>query len=51
MLQSLESRIHTAAFKDVQTDKGFKRAGDIGLSFSREGTLQFDDKKIHCSFK
>ncbi len=48
MLQSLEGRIHSAVFKDVLTDKGYLRAGDIGLSFSREGLLQFDDKKFEA---
>lgn len=46
MLQSLESRIHSAVFKDVLTDKGYLRAGDLGLSFNRNGTLEFDDKKF-----
>lgn len=48
MLQSLEGRIHSAVFKDVMTDKGYMRAGDIGLSFSRDGLLQFDDKKFEA---
>lgn len=46
MLQSLEGRIHTAVFKDVMTDKGYMRAGDIGLSFNRAGVLEFDEKKF-----
>ncbi|MBC7429709.1 MAG: flagellar filament capping protein FliD [Bacteriovorax sp.] len=46
MLQSLEGRIRSAVFKDVMTDKGYKRAADIGLRFSREGVLEFDDKKF-----
>lgn len=46
MLQSLEGRIHSAVFKDVMTDKGYMRAGDLGLSFTREGLMQFDDKKF-----
>ncbi|MBC7714118.1 MAG: flagellar filament capping protein FliD [Rhizobacter sp.] len=46
MLQSLEGRIRSAVFKDVITDKGYKRAADIGLRFSREGVLEFDDKKF-----
>ncbi len=46
MLQSLEGRIHTAVFKDVLTDKGYKRAGDLGLRFTRDGALEFDDKKF-----
>lgn len=46
MLQSLEGRIHTAVFKDVLTDKGYRRAGDLGLRFTRNGALEFDDKKF-----
>jgi flagellar hook-associated protein 2 len=46
MLQSLEGRIRSAIFKDVMTDKGYKRAGDIGLRFDRQGALEFDDKKF-----
>lgn len=46
MLQSLEGRIHSAVFKDVLTDKGYRRAGDLGLRFNRQGLLEFDDKKF-----
>lgn len=46
MLQSLEGRIHAAVFKDVQTDTGFHRVGELGLSFSRDGVLEFDQKKF-----
>ncbi len=46
MLQSLEGRIHAAVFKDVQTDTGFHRVGELGLTFSREGMLEFDQKKF-----
>lgn len=48
MLQSLEGRIHTAVFKDVLTDKGYRRAGDLGLRFNRAGALEFDDKKFEA---
>lgn len=46
MLQSLQGRIHTAVFKDVMTDKGYMRAADIGVSFNREGMIEFDQKKF-----
>ncbi len=46
MLQSLESRIHTAVFKDVMTGTGFHRVGELGLSFNRDGSLEFDPKKF-----
>lgn len=48
MLQSLEGRIHTAVFKDVMTDNGLHRVGELGLSFNREGTLEFDQKKFQA---
>ncbi len=46
MLQSLEGRIHAAVFKDVMTDSGYHRVGELGLSFSRDGLLEFDQKKF-----
>ena len=46
MLQSLEGRIHSAVFKDVFTDKGYKRAGDLGMSFNRQGMMDFDENKF-----
>ncbi len=46
MLQSLQGRIHSAVFKDVQTEKGFRRMSDIGLTFNREGLIDFDEKKF-----
>ncbi len=48
MLQSLQGRIHTAVFKDVKTDSGFHRVGELGLSFNREGLLDFDQKKFQA---
>ena len=48
MLQSLEGRIHSAVFKDVLTDKGYMRAGDIGMSFNRQGMMEFDEKKFQA---
>jgi flagellar hook-associated protein 2 len=48
MLQSLQGRIHTAVFKDVMTDSGFHRVGELGLSFSRDGSLEFDQKKFQA---
>ena len=46
MLQSLEGRIHSAVFKDVVTDTGLHRVGELGLTFDRGGTLEFDQKKF-----
>lgn len=48
MLQSLQGRIHAAVFKDVITDTGLHRVGELGLSFNREGTLDFDQKKFQA---
>ncbi|MGZ3787431.1 MAG: flagellar filament capping protein FliD [Bacteriovorax sp.] len=48
MLQSLQGRIHSAVFKDVQTDTGFHRASELGLTFNREGMLEFDQKKFQA---
>lgn len=48
MLQSLEGRIHAAVFKDVMTDSGLHRVGELGLSFNRAGTLEFDQKKFQA---
>ncbi len=46
VLQSLESRIRGAVFKDVLTEKGAMRVNDLGLVFGRDGQLQFDQKKF-----
>jgi flagellar hook-associated protein 2 len=48
MLQTLQSRIHSAVFKDIQTDVGFRRVGDLGISFNREGMIDFDSKKFQA---
>ena len=48
MLQSLEGRIHAAIFKDITTDTGLHRVGELGLSFNRGGTLEFDQKKFQA---
>jgi flagellar hook-associated protein 2 len=46
ILQTLESRIRASIFKDVQTDFGSRRIGDLGLTFQRDGSLSLDDKKL-----
>lgn len=48
MLQSLEGRIHSAVFKDVMTDTGLHRVGELGLTFNRAGTIEFDQKKFQA---
>lgn len=49
MLTTLQGRIHSAVFKDVQTDTGFHRVGELGLTFNREGMLDFDQKKFQAA--
>jgi len=41
-LQQLESRIRTAVFMQVNTTKGPKRLGDLGVTFQKDGALNFD---------
>lgn len=48
MLQSLQGRLHSAVFKDIETEAGFKRVSEIGLIFNREGMLEFDSKKFEA---
>ncbi len=46
ILQTLESRLRSVVFKSIKTDDGEKRVGDIGLTFQRDGSLLFDNKKF-----
>ncbi len=46
ILQTLESRLRSALFKNILTEDGFKRAGDIGITFQRDGLLKLDTKKF-----
>jgi len=45
-LQTLESRIRGAIFKNIKTDFGNKRIGDLGLSFQKTGLLKLDPDKF-----
>lgn len=49
MLTTLQGRIHSAVFKDVQTDTGYHRVSELGLTFNREGMLDFDQKKFQAA--
>lgn len=49
MLTTLQGRIHSAVFKDVQTDTGYHRVSELGLTFNREGMLDFDQKKFSAA--
>jgi flagellar hook-associated protein 2 len=49
MLQSLQSRIHAAVFKDVNTESGYHRVAELGMSFNRDGLIEFDQKKFQAA--
>jgi flagellar hook-associated protein 2 len=46
LLQNLESRIRSVVFKDIKTNSGFKRIGDLGIVFNRSGLLEVDQQKF-----
>ncbi len=46
VLQSLESRLRSAVFKDVKTSFGSRRVANLGVSFQRDGLLKFDQDKF-----
>jgi len=46
LLQTIEGRIRGIVFKDVETSSGYKRVGDIGLAFQRDGSLKFEPQKF-----
>jgi flagellar hook-associated protein 2 len=50
-LQTLESRIRGAIFKNIKTDFGNKRIGDLGLTFQRSGLLKLDSEKFESALK
>lgn len=47
-LQQIESRIRSAVFSTIQTDKGPMRIGDLGLTFQRDGLLKLDQSKLEA---
>ncbi len=51
ILQTIEGRIRSAVFKDIKTDKGNFRVGDIGITFQREGNLKFDSEKFKAALE
>lgn len=46
ILQTLETRIRSTIFKDIETKFGFRRMGDLGLTFQRDGTISLDAKQF-----
>jgi flagellar hook-associated protein 2 len=48
MLQTLESRIRSVIFQDVKTHNGFRRIGDLGVAFQRDGSLKVDSKRLEA---
>jgi len=49
ILQSIEGRLRRVIFQDVETSEGFKRVGDIGINFQRDGSLSLDQKKFDAA--
>lgn len=46
ILQTIEGRLRSAMFKNILTEEGYRRAGDIGITFQRDGLLKLDTKKF-----
>lgn len=42
ILQTIQSRLQTTIFKDIMTEQGKKRLGDLGIKFNRKGFLEMD---------
>lgn len=51
ILQTVESRFRSTIFQDIQTKFGARRLADLGVSFTREGNLNFDQDKFQASIK
>jgi flagellar hook-associated protein 2 len=45
-LQTIESRLRSVIFTPIMTEKGATRIGDLGISFTRQGLLAFDQAKF-----
>ena len=48
LLQTIGGRLRKAIFEEIPTSFGKKRLGNLGISFSREGVLQFDTNKFEA---
>lgn len=50
-LQTLESRLRTAVFNQVNTDWGPGRIGDLGVTFQRDGLLKMDPEAFNTGLQ
>src|SRR5690606_22053698 len=46
MIKTIESRLRAVMFQNVKTDFGNYRIGDLGVTFNRDGILEYDEKKF-----
>lgn len=46
ILQSLEGRLRSTIFENIETKFGYRRFGDLGINFQKDGKLQLDAKKL-----
>ena len=49
ILQSLETRLRRVLFNPIKTDYGDFRANDIGIKFTRDGTIEFNHDVFHTT--
>jgi flagellar hook-associated protein 2 len=47
-LQTIESRLRSAIFMPIATEKGTRRIGDMGITFQRDGLLKLDAAKFEA---
>ncbi len=48
ILQTLEARIRSTVFKDIKTEFGNRRFGNLGVKFQRDGRLALDEKVFNA---
>lgn len=46
MIKTLQSRLRAVMFESVKTEFGNYRIGDLGVTFNRDGLLEYDEKKF-----
>lgn len=47
-LSNLEARIRQINFAQIRTSKGYRRLGDLGIVFQKDGLLSVDEKKLEA---